>query len=99
MPFQDRSSTLPTPKMSVSGSASSKSRTLPPERIGCRSRSAFGRREKSTFSGAMKMCRCLEYILPGQVLDLADAEDVGVRVGFLEVQDLAARAHRLQGPG
>ena len=42
MPFQVRSSILPRPKMSVSGSASSKSSTLPFERIGWRSRRPFG---------------------------------------------------------
>ena len=60
MPFQDRSSILPRPKMSVSGSASSKSSTWPFDRIGCSAPSPFGRRENSTFSGAMAMCRCLE---------------------------------------
>src|SRR5690349_23066107 len=33
MPFQVKSSILPRPKMSTSGSASSKSSTVPPERI------------------------------------------------------------------
>ena len=60
MPFQVKSSILPRPKMSVSGSASSKSSTLPPERIGCSAPRPFGRRENSTFSGASAMCRCLE---------------------------------------
>ena len=60
MPFQVRSSTLPMPNTSVSGSASSKSSTFPPERIGSSGPSAFGRRENSTFSGARPMCRCLE---------------------------------------
>ncbi len=60
MPFQLRSSILPRPKTSVSGSASSKSSTLPFERIGCSAPSPFGRRENSTFSGAITMCRCLE---------------------------------------
>jgi hypothetical protein len=38
----------------------------------------------------------VQQALPGEVLDLAQAEDVGVRVGLLEVQDLAVAAHRLQ---
>ena len=42
MPFQVKSSILPRPKMSVSGSASSKSSTLPPERIGCSAPQAVG---------------------------------------------------------
>ncbi len=33
----------------------------------------------------------VEQALPGQVLDLPDAEHVGVRVGLLEVEDLAVR--------
>src|SRR6516225_9978844 len=60
-PFQVMSSTLPMPNTSTSGSASSKSSTLPPERIGSSGPSAFGRRENSTFTGARKICRCLEY--------------------------------------
>ena len=38
----------------------------------------------------------VEQALPGHVLDLADAEHVGVRVGLLEVEDLAVRPHRLE---
>ena len=60
MPFQVRSSTFPMPKTSVSGSASSKSSTFPPDRIGSSGPSASGRRENMTFTGARKMCRCLE---------------------------------------
>ena len=60
-PFQVKSSILPRPNTSVSGSASSKSSTLPLERIGSSAPSAFGRRENRTFTGARKMCRCLEY--------------------------------------
>ena len=59
-PFQVKSSS-PRPNTSVSGSASSKSSTLPLLRIGSSGPSAFGRRENRTFSGARKMCRCLEY--------------------------------------
>jgi hypothetical protein len=67
-PFQVKSSILPRPNTSVSGSASSKSSTLPPDRIGCKPpsppgvpRGASGRRRaNSTLSGAMPMCRCLE---------------------------------------
>ena len=59
-PFQLKSSILPSPKTSTSGSASSKSRTLPFDRIGSSGPSAFGRRENSTLSGAIAMCRCLE---------------------------------------
>ena len=59
-PFQVMSSTLPMPNTSTSGSASSKSSTLPPERIGSSGPSAFGRRENMMFSGARPMCRCLE---------------------------------------
>ena len=39
----------------------------------------------------------VQQALPGEVLDLAQAEHVGVRVGLLEVQHLAVAAHRLQG--
>ena len=60
MPFQVKSSIFPSPNTSVSGSASSKSSTVPFERIGSSAPSAFGRRPNSTFSGARKMCRCLE---------------------------------------
>ena len=60
-PFQLKSSILPSPNTSVSGSASSKSSTLPPDRIGSSGPSASGRRENSTFTGARKICRCLEY--------------------------------------
>ena len=59
-PFQVKSSILPRPNTSVSGSASSKSSTLPLLRIGSSPRSPSGRRENSTLSGAMMMCRCLE---------------------------------------
>ena len=38
----------------------------------------------------------VQHALPGEVLDLAQAEHVGVRVGLLEVKDLPVRAHRLQ---
>ena len=58
--FQDASSILPRPNTSVSGSASSKSSTLPLDRIGSSPRRPLGRRANSTFSGARKMCRCLE---------------------------------------
>ena len=60
MPFQLKSSTLPRPNTSSSGSASSKSSTLPFERIGCSGPRPFGRRANSTFTGAITMCRCLE---------------------------------------
>ena len=60
MPFQVRSSTFPIPKVSVSGSASSKSRTFPAERIGWSGPRAFGRRENRMFNGARPMCRCWE---------------------------------------
>ncbi len=60
-PFQVKSSILPRPNTSVSGSASSKSSTVPPDRIGSSAPSASGRRENSTFSGAVAMCKCLEY--------------------------------------
>ena len=60
-PFQVKSSIFPSPNTSVSGSASSKSSTLPLLRIGSSGPSAFGRRENMTFSGARAMCRCLEY--------------------------------------
>ena len=59
-PFQVKSSIFPSPNTSVSGSASSKSSTVPLLRIGSRARSPSGRRENSTFSPARKMCRCLE---------------------------------------
>ena len=38
----------------------------------------------------------VEEAFPGEVLDLAAAEDVGVRVGLLEVEHLAVAPHRLQ---
>src|SRR6266702_1475960 len=38
----------------------------------------------------------VEEALPGEVLDLAAAEDVGVRVRLLEVEHLAVAPHRLQ---
>ena len=38
----------------------------------------------------------VQQALPGEVLDLAQAEHVGVRVGLLEVEHLAVRAHRLE---
>ncbi len=60
MPFQLRSSILPMPNTSSSGSASSKSSTLPFERIGSSGPRPFGRRANSTLTGAMTMCRCLE---------------------------------------
>ena len=44
-PFQVKSSILPRPKTSVSGSASSKSSTLPLLRIGGSAPRPFGRRE------------------------------------------------------
>ena len=59
-PFQEKSSIFPRPNTSVSGSASSKSSTVPLLRIGSSPRSASGRRENSTLSGAVMMCRCLE---------------------------------------
>jgi hypothetical protein len=59
-PFQVKSSIFPSPNTSVSGSASSKSRTLPLLRIGSSGPRAFGRRENRTFSGASAICRCLE---------------------------------------
>jgi hypothetical protein len=59
-PFQVKSSILPRPNTSVSGSASSKSSTLPLLRIGSAAPRAFGRRENRMFSGASAMCRCLE---------------------------------------
>ena len=57
-----KSSTLATPKVSSSGSASSSTRTLPLLIIGSRppSASPSGLRLVSTLSGARKMCRCLE---------------------------------------
>ena len=60
-PFQEKSSILPSPNTSVSGSASSKSSTVPSDRIGSSGPSPSGRRENRTFSGASAMCRCLEY--------------------------------------
>ena len=48
-PFQVKSSIFPSPNTSVSGSASSKSSTLPLLRIGSSGPSAFGRRENMTF--------------------------------------------------
>ena len=60
IPFQVKSSILPRPNTSVSGSASSKSSGLPWLIIGVIAPSAFGRRENRTFNGARKMCRCLE---------------------------------------
>ncbi len=59
-PFQVMSSTFPMPNTSVSGSASSKSRTFPFDRIGSSGPSAFGRRENMMLIGARPMCRCLE---------------------------------------
>ena len=59
-PFQVMSSILPMPNTSVSGSASSKSSTLPFDRIGSSGPRAFGRRENMTLTGARTMCRCLE---------------------------------------
>ena len=59
-PFQEKSPIFPRPNTSVSGSASSKSSTFPPDRIGSSGPSPSGRRENSTFSGASPMCRCLE---------------------------------------
>jgi hypothetical protein len=57
-----KSSTLATPKVSSSGSASSSSRTLPLLIIGSSPPSAVpsGLRLVSTLIGAVKMCRCLE---------------------------------------
>ena len=57
-----KSSTLATPNVSTSGSASSSSRTLPSLIIGSRPPSATpsGLRLVSTLIGATKMCRCLE---------------------------------------
>ena len=62
MPFQVKSSTLPRPKTVSSSSSSrfSKSIGLPSAMIGSSGPSAFGSRLVSTFSGARKMCRCLE---------------------------------------
>ena len=61
MAFHVKSSTLPTPNVSVSGSASSSSSTLPPLIIGSSGPRATcpGSRLVSTLSGARKMCRCL----------------------------------------
>ena len=59
IPFQVKSSTLPRPKTS-SSPGSSKSIGLPPDVIGSSGPSALGSRLVSTFSGARKMCRCLE---------------------------------------
>ena len=59
-PFQVKSSIFPSPNTSVSGSASSKSSTFPLLRMGSSPRSALGRRENSTLTGAVMMCRCLE---------------------------------------
>ena len=57
-----KSSTLATPKVSTSGSASSSSRTLPLLIMGSRPPSAVpsGLRLVSTLIGAVAMCRCLE---------------------------------------
>ncbi len=60
MPFQVKSSMTPRPILS-SSPGSSKSTSLPPEYTGSSAPSARGRRENATFSGARKMCRCLEY--------------------------------------
>jgi hypothetical protein len=59
-----KSSTLATPKTSSSGSASSRSRTLPLLIIGSSPPRAVpsGLRLVSTLIGAVKMCRCLEYV-------------------------------------
>ncbi len=59
MPFQVKSSILPRPNTS-SSPGSSKSIGLPAEVIGSSGPSAFGSRLVDTFSGARKMCRCLE---------------------------------------
>ena len=40
--------------------------------------------------------RHVQQALPGEILDLAQPEHVRIRVGLLEVQDLAVAAHRLQ---
>ena len=40
----------------------------------------------------------VEQALPAEVLDLAEAEHVGVRVGLLEVEHLAVAAHGLERP-
>ena len=59
-----KSSTLATPKVSTSGSASSSSSTLPLLIIGSSAPravvSGIGSRLVSTLIGATKMCRCLE---------------------------------------
>ena len=39
----------------------------------------------------------VQQALPGEVLDLAQAEHVGVRVGLFEVEHLPVAAHRLEG--
>ena len=49
-------------------------------------------------AAALRAGAQVEQALPGQVLDLADAEHVDIRVGLLEVEHLAGRAHRLERP-
>jgi hypothetical protein len=62
-PFHVKSSDLPTPSVepsSISSTASTEN-GFPSTMSGLTAPSATGRRPKSTFSGAMKMCRCLEW--------------------------------------
>ncbi len=63
MPFQEKSSIEPMPRVVLSSRSSMSSRVTgwPCEVSGLTAPSATGRRPKSTFSGATKMCRCLEF--------------------------------------
>ena len=63
IPFQEKSSIEPMPRVVFSSRSSMSSRVtgLPSEVSGLTAPSATGRRPKSTFSGATKMCRCLEF--------------------------------------
>ena len=61
-PFQVKSSAAPTPSLASSSRSSRSSRVsaLPPLVIGFAAPRATGARPNITFSGATKMCRCLE---------------------------------------
>ena len=61
-PFQLKSSAAPTPSLASSSRSSRSSRVsaLPADIIGLAAPSATGSRPNITFSGATKMCRCLE---------------------------------------
>jgi hypothetical protein len=49
-------------------------------------------------AAALGACAQVEQALPAEVLDRAEAEHVGVRVGLLEVEHLAVAAHGLERP-